>query len=142
MDPNAAWLVMHDDSADKIDRTDAAQALLDWINRGGFLPAGIDEETLVRHALAVLAAFPPAPSWATAYRFTAEDETRIGEQIAGTLTRWQSQVDRPLELDGDARLTLTRLAAQSIGCSLFDLRDVELAWIEARVSVLAEQVTR
>lgn len=38
MDPNAAYRTMMDPSADPADRADAADALADWCERGGFLP--------------------------------------------------------------------------------------------------------
>jgi hypothetical protein len=39
MDPNTAWQIMHDADADPADRADAADALADWLDAGGFPPA-------------------------------------------------------------------------------------------------------
>jgi hypothetical protein len=38
MDPDHAYSLMMDASADPADRADAADALADWIDAGGFLP--------------------------------------------------------------------------------------------------------
>ena len=40
MDPTTTYRTMLDWDADPADRVDAAEALADWLESGGFLPAG------------------------------------------------------------------------------------------------------
>lgn len=76
---------------------------------------------------------------ATAYRLTSEDEQTIRARLAATVADWRSAggAARP---ENAAQLgTLTRVGAHAIGCSLYDLRDSEVAWIEttARAALTA-----
>ena len=45
MDPNAAWHTMHDRNATADERADAADALGEWLRRGGFPPAAAHAAT-------------------------------------------------------------------------------------------------
>lgn len=49
MDPDAVWLVMHDETQDMQARADAADALVAWLFVGGFPPTGVTSD----HALQV-----------------------------------------------------------------------------------------
>lgn len=69
----------------------------------------------------------------TAYRLAREDERRIVDRMAETLADWTSATS-----DHDA---LVRIGAHAIGCSLHDLRAVEIAWIHARAVELAAPVS-
>lgn len=51
MDPNAAWGVLCDRSADVLDRVDAACDLIEWVHSGGFLPDGWDDPVVFLYAV-------------------------------------------------------------------------------------------
>jgi hypothetical protein len=72
---------------------------------------------------------------ATAYRFTADDEREIREAIRAQRIEWRA-AGRPLgrKLDAEEREGLVRIGAWAIGCSIYDLRDVEVEWIRAEVA--------
>ena len=69
-----------------------------------------------------------------AYRLTAEDERLVRAAIDGALERWnQHQPRGPVTLDAATVDNLTRIGAHAIGCSIHDLRPVELAWIRRTI---------
>jgi len=61
-------------------------------------------------------------------RLTSEDVGRMSAKVREAVARWRSpQASGPAyALKAEDRLVLQRLAAHSIGCSIFDLRDSEL----------------
>lgn len=66
----------------------------------------------------------------TAYRLTTADEAKIIQALEGACNEWRAQGGTPRETTDLP--TLLRLGAHSIGCSLHDLRDSEIDWIEER----------
>jgi len=46
MDPHAAWLLFNDSSADSGDRLTAIEDLIEWIDKGGFVPKSVEGEDL------------------------------------------------------------------------------------------------
>ena len=67
-----------------------------------------------------------------AYRLTEEDEGRVTARIDETLADWKrAGHSRPVAVGTVEWETLRRLAFHSIGCSVHDLRDSEIAWVEA-----------
>lgn len=68
------------------------------------------------------------------YRLTPDDEHHITVMLVQVTSTWT-----PAERQQGARDTLRRVAARSIGCSLSDLRDSEVEWIDGRITrVLVE----
>lgn len=59
-------------------------------------------------------------------RFTDEDETRV----FGAITSAVAGYGRDYRVTAADWETLRRIAAHAIGCSTFDLRDSELAFID------------
>lgn len=55
MDPNTVWQIMLDNQNDWPERGDAAQAIIQWCERGGFPPAGYARDYAVRIAAGILA---------------------------------------------------------------------------------------
>jgi hypothetical protein len=75
---------------------------------------------------------------ATSYRLTADDEGRITDRLVDVTGGWNWHGAGPRDAGVD-RLALQRIAAHSIGCSLDDLRDCEVEWINGRIErVLVE----
>lgn len=72
----------------------------------------------------------------TAYRLTQDDEHAVRFAIRRTIANWHPI---PLRLKVEHVETLKRLAAHAIGCSLADLRDVELAWIDSEIAKVQEE---
>lgn len=76
-------------------------------------------------------------------RLTGDDRARMRDAVAGMLTRWddgyRAHHGRPA---GRYRVqacdleTLQRAAAHAVGCSIFDLRDVELDEVSEMVRSL------
>lgn len=58
------------------------------------------------------------------YRLTGEDEQRIRDALAAALDS-----GRRMRPEGPTRDALVRIGAHAIGCSTYDLRASELAWI-------------
>lgn len=65
------------------------------------------------------------------YRLSAEDESRITERLNEVIKGWSPKERQD---GGVARLTLQRIAAHSVGCTLPDLRDSEVEWINGRIT--------
>lgn len=69
----------------------------------------------------------------TKYRLTATDEAAITDRLIDVVGSWTwHQRPRSAITQGD-RIALRRIAAHSIGCSLDDLRDSEIDWIDGRI---------
>lgn len=43
MDPNATWLIINNEDLSADERMLAADNLLNWLDRGGFGPAGVED---------------------------------------------------------------------------------------------------
>lgn len=43
MDPDECWAQINDDTIDAVERAFLCEELCEWVRRGGFLPAGVDE---------------------------------------------------------------------------------------------------
>ena len=71
------------------------------------------------------------------YRLTEGDEQMMRDRMAEVVAEWDSQspVHRHT-LGGTDRESLRRIAAHAIGCSLDDLRDVEVQWINNEIGEL------
>lgn len=74
----------------------------------------------------------------TDYRLTAEDETKVKERIAETISEWRYTHSTAWTPDLMAESVLVRLARQAIGCSAYDLTDAENAWVTAQVRAAIE----
>lgn len=80
----------------------------------------------------------PAGDTANGYRLTVDDEQRCRQAIAEQLGLWsigRGAAGYEPTLD-DARF-LVRTAARAIGCTLADLRPVEIRWLHRITSELA-----
>lgn len=71
------------------------------------------------------------PHHGTNYRLTAEDESCITERLIEVVSGWTPSERQD---GGTNRLTLQRIAAHSIGCTLPDLRDSEVEWLNGRIT--------
>lgn len=69
----------------------------------------------------------------TGYRLTKLDRAQCRHTIIEGLGRWDTNGVLPTVLDNDARGTLRRTAAYSIGCTLADLRESEVEWLDAEI---------
>lgn len=67
----------------------------------------------------------------TAYRLTAEDETRIVARIRSSIAAGYRDLT-----------TLERQAANAIGCSTYDLREIELDYVTREALRLLEEAGR
>lgn len=68
------------------------------------------------------------------YRFTAGDEYRIRTALDEHLAYIKQQTPADdFTFDGAVIAALTNAAVRSIGCTVHDLRDSELAWIAAEI---------
>lgn len=64
-------------------------------------------------------------------RLTDSDRAVMGTAVRAAVAGWGSS-----RVAGTDAVTLVRIAAHAIGCSLYDLRDSELVWIEMDVAVV------
>ena len=62
------------------------------------------------------------------YRLLPSDEARV-----------EAALCRVLSIDTADHETLQRIAAHSIGCSYFDLRESEVAWIDEQIDALVTE---
>lgn len=72
------------------------------------------------------------------YRLTEADEDQMQDAIARWFAHQARQLrhsGRPavIRLSADERVALRRVAAHAIGCSLDDLRDSEVQWIDNEI---------
>ncbi len=68
------------------------------------------------------------------FRLTDSDTERVVAAIRHHVIAWEAAGSNARW--GDV-LTLQRLGAHAIGCSLHDLRDIEVKWIEAQAIIVA-----
>ena len=74
----------------------------------------------------------------TAYRLTFEDEQRITTRIGEvTTSRRLTSPTSSFKMGPAETETLRRCACGSIGCCVYDLRDSEIEWIDARIAEVA-----
>lgn len=71
------------------------------------------------------------------YRLTEHDERHICEQVRELLVGWQRQHAGAGWYSAPDHEVLERVAIGRIGCTSYDLRDVELDWITATVAIIA-----
>ena len=62
-------------------------------------------------------------------RLTEYDKDRVAAAINRTLREWAENGNPRI----DGGVMLRRIAAHAIGCSLYDLRDVEIQWIDNEI---------
>lgn len=73
----------------------------------------------------------PPPKHAD-YRFTADDEQTIRDRVQATYVAWaDGRKPGTFTFDHDR---LRRIAANAIACSLLDLRDCEIIWIDELIA--------
>lgn len=70
----------------------------------------------------------------TAYRLTESDEDKMRAAIGRAYREWCGDDVRSLR--AHEVTTLERIAAHAIGCSVADLRDVEMQWIACEIGEL------
>lgn len=71
------------------------------------------------------------------YRFSVEDETRIGAAVTGAYRAF----GEPRHIDATTADALERIGAHAVGCSVHDLRDSERQMLR-RVIRSAESIRR
>ena len=75
-----------------------------------------------------------------AYRLTEADEVLMVGTVRDLLKRWVREHDGAGWYGATDHEALERVAAHAIGCSFYDLRDVELEWITRTVALIAADV--
>jgi hypothetical protein len=67
------------------------------------------------------------------YRLTEADEATVLAALNEKVADWSNRRSGPFDR-ATAMVALTRIGAHAIGCSLHDLRDVEIDWVERHAS--------
>ena len=75
-----------------------------------------------------------------AYRLTEADEVLICERVRAALEGWRRSAQGSAWYGPVEHENLERIAWNAIGCSTYDLRDVELEWITCTVALIAADV--
>ncbi len=73
-------------------------------------------------------------------RFTSSDRETLNERVRAAAVDWNT-VGWPWKFTPAHTETLVRLGAHSIGCTLDDLRDVEVAEIRSMVDSITMEIT-